>query len=747
MATMEHATLEIEDRLFEVVSLAGEERLSQLFRYEVHCAASGAGARARDLLGRPAKVILRDGWGAERSITGIVAEARRTAADDGGAALSVVVRPAAHPLTLGRNCRAFQDVSLPDIVKKVLAAANVEASFFLTDPHPPQPYRAQYQEDDWAFVCRLLEEEGIYFWFDHEDGSRLSLRDSSATAPDLAGGARIDFLPDSELRAQRETVFELGPQLRAAPSRFSVASFDPQRPKLAIQGAAGDGELEVYDSPGGATRSPDASARRAALLRERAACEGKTVSGRSSSVRLAPGRVVRIANHPTLENGGLHLVVASSCAVTQRRRGAAADSTAADSTTPHSPYVCRFEALAGAAAYRPPAAPRPPRQAGLQTGAVVGAAGQEVFPDASGRVRVQLHWDREGARDADAGTWMRVTQRPTAGSMLLPRVGWNVTTFNDEGSVDAPTVLSRVVDAEHPPPYALPETKTRVVLKTATTPGGGSFNEVHFEDGKGAEEMHFNASRDMSVLVNNDRSEEVKNDAKRAVGNNHDLGVTGTLVEAVALDQTVTIAGNEKLTVLGDRSRTVQGEEIETVGGKRSIHTGKSHTTVVEGGRQLSVGTALVEATLGPIAAQAGGMVRVLVGGAAVRVSASSILEDAGLVAVQTIGGLKLELAKKDVGVSSLGRHIETVSGSMTLTSKKAIKDKAAAESAWRAGADMYVEAPAVTIKADTQIFVVCGASFLRIDKHSVELRGPAFTVDGGTLEVTGGKVQLNEGS
>ena len=313
------------------------------------------------------------------------------------------------------------------------------------------------------------------------------LADTSAAAPDLSGGARVAFAYETGLAGRSEAIEEMGGVVAVAPTKFSVRSFDPARPKLEVGASVGSGAFEVYEAPGGGPESPAHCALRARLMAEAAGASKAGIAGVSTSVRLAPGRVVAIDGHPIARLSGRYLVTGVTYEVQQRGASTKEDDERA--------YTCRFTAIEQAVPFRPEAVTPLAQQAGLQSGVVIGAAGAEVFPDPAGRVRVQLHWDREGTRDDVSGKWMRVAQRGTADSMLLPRIGWNVLMFNDEGTVDAPNVLSRIHDAEHPPAYPLPANKTRVVFKTATTPGGGSFNELYFEDRKGQEEMFVNASR------------------------------------------------------------------------------------------------------------------------------------------------------------------------------------------------------------------------------------------------------------
>jgi type VI secretion system secreted protein VgrG len=750
--TGEHAALEIDGAMLEVASVDGEETLSRLFRYEVVCTLGDDGVipvpRASPfdpaaLLGLAAHLTLLDGFGTSRSIHGIVTEAVRGASNDARATLAVTVRPAAFLFTLGRDCRVFHDKTAVDIVKEVLQAG-VHSSPPLGQVHrsrweiigdyPRRAYCAQYREDDYSFIARLCEEEGIYFWFDHDaQDTTLVFADSSISASDLTAGALLSFAYESGMRSEGEVIIELGIEAQATPTQFSVGSFDPTRPEFKVQASTGGGAHEVYDAPGGGPESPGACEARVRVMREAAAAARECIAGTSSSVRLVPGQIVEVDGHPLLD--GRYLVTEATVHAEQRR---SADRAAAPT------FSCRFRAISEKNPFRTRMDTRLAKQAGLQSGVVVGQTGEEIHPDASGRVRVKLHWDRSAARDHSAGTWMRVAQRGTADSMLLPRIGWNVMTFNEEGDVDTPSVLSRFHDAEHSPAYGLPANMTRVVFKTATTPGGGSCNEMYFEDRKGSEELFINASRDMTALVQNTKTEQVSHDSLRTVGVEHELGVTASAVESIANDQHVAVGANEAVTVGAGRTKAVQGNESRKVGGKRSVSTGNSHHIGVTKKRSLSVGAALIDTTLGPISASSGKAMKIRVGGARIAVSAKSISQSVQLVALQTIGAAKIELATQARSIDAKRRLQETVGGLMILKSDAGILDEASMTSKYSVGGTLDAGGPKLTIVADDSVEIVCGASSITISKGSVDIRTPSLTLAGATIDAVGALIRHN---
>ena len=769
----EHASLSLDGVAHEVTLVRGHEAVSTLFRFDIVCHPAGDHASPASMIGREAHLVLRDGYGAERPVRAVVTEASVTVTDEAQASLSLVLRPACYKLTVGRGCRVFHDASVPDIVHAVLAAAGLETRFELVERYAKRPYTAQYRESDWDFVCRLCEEEGIHYWFDHEEAeSLLVFADRSSAAPDLAGGATLAFATMSGLEASGEHVHELGPVFAFQPQRFTLRSFDPSRPKLDLTVSRGEGLFEVYEAPGAGPGAPDIVARRVQVRQERAEAQRATVTGKSSSLRLVPGRIVAIVGHPAARLDGRYFVTRATLVVAQRRRGEAQGPQ---------PPTTGFDGVAEATPFRPAALTPPARHAGLQTGVVVGPPGEEIHPDEAGRIRVQAHWDREGTRDDRSGHFLRVAQRGTAGSMLLPRVGWHVFTLGEEGSVDAPILFNRFYDAEHVPPYGLPEAMTRTVYKTATTPGGGSFNEIRFEDMAGAQEMFLDASRDMQMLVQDDKSETVMHDAAKVVGHDSHLDVGQNVKELVSGSQSVTIGANESEDVGAGREKTVGGDETVRIGGSRKLETGAASTLEVTGGRKLSVGVGQIDVCLGDISATAP-FVNVLVGGVMVKMTLSKMSESVGQTfgastvtgllgsaaskltslpgvsgilsglpsasfggVAQTVGGAKLELTPSERQVKVGKQYVESVGGAMVLQTATTFLDEAEVTLSYSVVGPLSAKAPDVVIEGEAEVTLVCGGASIKVTPDGVAISAPTLDLSNASLmEATGKSIIAN---
>ncbi len=772
-------------------ALQGEEELSTLFTFvgeaRVPLAPFRGGQgqlRPERVVGDVATMTIRDVWGSERTITGLVSDAEVEPYDVGEAKVRFTVRPLLFKATLGRNSRTFHDKDVIEIAQEVFQREGIEARFEITGSYAKRVYTAQYRESDFDFVCRLFEEEGIYYWFDHAEGSKLVVADhseSSANLDDLGWklgaptGPGLAYRPELGLDSDHAFIRELGVRPRALATKFAIGSFDFTKPTFKVAAETGDDGIEHYDAPGAGAEDPAVVQARAKTRAERARAVASITKGSSPSVRVTPGRAFELSGHPFGRMDGRYVVVKSAFKV-DNVGGLGQSSGGAGK-----PIDIMFSALPIDAAFRPAVATAVPKHPGLHSGVVIGPGGEEVYPDDAGRVRLQQHWDREGQKDAKSGRWVRVAQRGTAGSMLLPRVGWNVLSMGEEGSVDLPMVLSRTFDGEHPPPYPLPENKTRVAYRTATTPGGGTFNEIRYEDKKGNEEVFVNATKDMDVLINNVKGEAIHGYHLHTVGRDHTLNVGASYDVHVDVDQTVDIAGNQSEKVATERQKLVTGNESVKIGGSRNLKTGTNAENAAET-RSLKVGAAHITAVLGEVKAQSK-MVNQLVGGAVVKATPRAMTEVVGSevtadtvvgflpaaaqaafgklkalpgvskaldkvkakagVSIQTIGGMKFEKAGLDRKIAVEKTYKETLVAGLDLVATT-LEDSSKKKFTFQA-TTLEAKAPGLTLRSDKQIVIKCGSTVLTVNEKSVTFETTELQLDGGSeLEVTAGDIQIN---
>jgi type VI secretion system secreted protein VgrG len=587
-------------------------------------------------------VTVHLGNGDSRFVHGIASNVRswEEGSSEDRRRLRIRVVPRLWLLGKNRKSRIFQALSAVEIVEKVLKDGGVELKKSLSGSYAAREYCVQYGESDLAFVSRLLEEEGIFFFFEHEQGRHVMvLGDAPNACPDLPGGSRIVFREPTRMVAGDEAVFAFSQRLEVRPTEFTLRDYDWSRPALDLTASAGSGaSLEVYEYPGGyRDGGPGKALAKVRLEEERARVS--VSSGASRSRRLLPGHVFELAEHPVDGMNQRYLVVSV------RHQGKQPEVLASGSGG-HEEYRNDLVCIPATVPFRP--ARRTPRALvqGAQTAIVVGPAGEEIHTDEHGRIKVQFHWDREGKHDDHSSCWIRVSQAwagPGWGALYLPRIGQEVVVGFLEGDPDQPIVTGAVYNGANPPPVALPGEKTRSTLRSASSPGSNGSNELRFEDAAGKEEIYLHAQKDLDIVVENDKAQKVGHDETLQVTHDRSRQVGHDQSLTVGHDETITVGGSQWLEVAANRMTKVGGAHSETVGGDQTVSVGAAQT--------VTVALAAVESV---------GLAKMLnVGGAYAVTVGAAMNEAVGGLKAEEVGGAKVEV---------VGAHkSETVAGSRTL--------------------------------------------------------------------------------
>jgi type VI secretion system secreted protein VgrG len=483
-----------------VLSFRGREAISRAFSFEITVAASPEVDSATiepDLLGRPACLTMQAGASAPRLVRGVVAAVSALSVAHGGRGVyRLRIVPALWVLKKRTTSRIFQDKTVPEIVAAVLDGAGVSYALCLIGKYRPRTYCVQHRETDFAFVERLLAEEGIFYTFDHggpdAKTETVALSDSARLYPAIDGDAALAYRPHDgvagmalgERHVQR---FELGRSLR--PTSVFRRGYDFRRPALALEAEGklsdlGGGEptrAEVYEHHE-EDEEPNVRQETVTAELEQHRANVEVGHGESGCRRLVPGARFTLCDH---DLGRLDReYVVTDIKHTGWDPQAAAQGQAV--------YANTFECVPATVAARPRRPARALQQV-TETALVVGPEGQEIYTDEYGRVKVQFHWDREGRRDERSSCWIRVSQAWAGsgwGFEFLPRVGMEVVVTFLGGDVDRPLITGCVPNAINKPPFRLPEHKTQSGIRTQSTPGGDGFNELMFEDLKGLEQIN-----------------------------------------------------------------------------------------------------------------------------------------------------------------------------------------------------------------------------------------------------------------
>jgi type VI secretion system secreted protein VgrG len=521
-------------------SLHGIEELGEPTRLELELIAAEPLAEPRALVGKACAVLLESAYGS-RPIHGVVRSiACIVSSDPGGARrYRVTMSSALGQLELRRDCRVFQHRSGPEIASALIEACGGGAARMeLSSSHRPIRYRTQYDEPSLAFMRRVCEREGFWYRFEPGDGAdEVVLCDEVKTAPDAPLDGPLMLREQAGLAAERPRAWALCAARERRPGAVRAAGYNFRKPALRV-------EAEVRADSDQATQllcvAPDASSaddagRSARIALEAARAGGERVRFSTSAIRLAPGRRFELdLVDEQLAPPRLFCVRVEH------------------DWTKDAGYACQVEAAPAELPFRLAQRTPPPKISGLQSAIVTGPAGQEIHADDDGCVRVHFHWDRSGSVDGESSLPVRVVHPNLEGSMLLPRIGWEVWVAFENGDPDRPFIIGRAYNASHPPPVALPANKSMTVLSTSSSPGAGCTNAISYDDAAGKQALSFNAGKGLTKSVGNNASAQTMADERvvidgsktLSVGANQDEGVKGPRVVQTQL-LSVTVAGNQ----------------------------------------------------------------------------------------------------------------------------------------------------------------------------------------------------------
>jgi type VI secretion system secreted protein VgrG len=732
------STFEVDGTTLRVVAATLRDSLFEIPTLVLEATEGAETPTAEAVIGKDAKLLLaRTDGTQDRKFSGLVVEADRILDVNGNFRLRMLIVPKLWKLSRRTDCQMFQEKSVPDIVKEVCEAAGVtDIAFMLGGSYTPRKYVVQYRETDLEFILRLLAEEGIWFCLDFTEADKVIFCDDPAGRGDIVGTTTLKYLHTFGSAESADYVTKLRRTIRVKSDKVTMRDFDFLKPKVKVEGEAegtdeGTHALEVYAYPGRFTETA-VGKRYAKQLTEAIQCERDIVEGDAAVLTLVPGLKFTIEEHPYAKLNAEHLVTGVVFDLRDERWLDAAGGV----DTPGQSFTCRFTAIPTAASkYRPPRRSVERTVPGLQTAITRGASGEEIHVDEHGRVKVQFHWDRLSTKDDKSSDWFRTVQLPTGGSMFLPRVGWETSVDFIEGDVDRPLIFQRFYNTQTPPPYALPENKARGSVQTATTPGGGSSNEFRMDDTKGKEEMFFNASKDMSVEVKNNKTETIKNNEKREIGSNATLDVTNSVTHTIGASETIQVGGNQDIHVSTFHVADVKGSHTLTIGGNRDLKIGGDHKHTIKGSTTWTIGGNKMDLVVGAVNEETEATMTHTVGAALVEMTAQGKAIVIGATKTENIGAVKLIVAGANRAVDCGAMLSKMVGGAILAKISGDRNDNAqAAYSEIVAGAQV-VKANNVTFEATTMLSLVMGASTITLMPAMVAIAGVSVKLDGAVVD------------
>ncbi|MCE4072330.1 MULTISPECIES: type VI secretion system tip protein TssI/VgrG [Pseudomonas] len=593
-----------------------------------------------------------------RPLDGLIAEIHQLPTDVSADRYQLVLRPWLWWLTLASNNRVFQNLATSDIVTTIFKAHGfTDFKLSLSGSYEPREYCVQYGESDFAFVSRLLEEEGIFWFFTHEEGKHtLVLADSNDAFPPIPNGPKVPYLGQEigvrELHGIRSAQY----CLQAVAGTYSATDYEFTTPTTSLysQAQAEAGPRAQYEHPGGYT----AKARGDALTKQRVdglRSQEKRLIGESDCRWLVPGHWFTLTGH---DDASLNIDWVL---------------TSVTHEADHEHYRNRFEAIPKATAYRPSRTTPKPRMH-TQTAKVVGKAGEEIWTDQYGRIKIQFPWDLQGKNDEASSCWVRVVLPWSGkgfGMQFIPRIGQEVIVTFIDGDPDRPLVTGCVYNGDNALPYALPDNQTQSGIKTNSSKGGGGFNELRFEDKKDAEEVFLQAQKDMKVNVLNDSTATIGHDETLTVQNAR----TRTVKDG---DETITLEKGKRSVTIQTGSDMLDVKDTRTVkvGADQTHSTGGNYSHQVSGNFELTVDGNLTIKVSGTLTLQSGGSLTLKTDADLAAQAGTSVTSKAGTTLTNQAGTSLTNKAgttlTNDAGVSLTNKAAaeQTVDGGGMLTLK-----------------------------------------------------------------------------
>jgi type VI secretion system secreted protein VgrG len=655
-------------------------------------------------------LTLHDFDGRTRFFHGVVDQASYVTFTGQSHQYELRLRPALAALAHREDCRIWQHTNVIDIAKELFEEAGFgdAVEYVLHETHDSHEYTVQYRESALNFVHRLFEDEGIFYFFRHTpDGHQMVVADAVAAFVDGDDAPTVAFAMSQGFGG--DPLDDIRRTRRLRPSKALLRDYDFVKPEVkpeAEQTADDKLPTQVYRYPGGFTKSGEGKLKANALLRARRR-DSDVAVGQSQAIGLRVGAPFSIAGAAQPWLNARFVVVDLETFGEQ-----------SEETSDEDNDICRnrFRAVPEGLAYVPQRLARRPRIRGVQTAVVTGPSSdaEAIHVDEYGRIKVRFFWDRINQQDDTSSCWLRVAQLATGGTMLLPRVGWEMFVAFVDGDPDRPFALGRVYNGEKVPPAALPGAKASGGLKSYSTPGGAGINELNLGDAGGAMGWTLNAQKDLNVVIGNDKIETID------VDSSHDVKVNTT--NSVGANETIVVGGDQSETTGAARTTSVGGSQTIKVGGSETNNATHNMLETVTGDREYKVGGNMTVISNTVMQTVTGNVSRT-VGAVQLTGSIVSITDDIGGDFSETVGLAKIDLA--------WGTASETVNGNKDATS---------------AAAELHLVDGNYNAEGSGSVTCMTGGVHYRKIDGDYSVKAPLVTLLGATGDFKGGKGNIKLG-
>lgn len=578
-----------QDNTFQLVRMSGFETLSTAFEISLEVVSENPEIDLVSLLNRSAVVKLLDQSCDEnehtRYIHGIISTAELGETGVKQTTYYITLVPKLWPLRYRINSRIFQFKSVQEIITQTLIESGLQTDEFrfeLSNSYAPREYCVQYRESDKDFIQRLLEFEGIHYYFEHHyDKHILVFTDSSLTNQAISGEKELPYFHDAQGAVREQHIFKFRYREAVRSGKVSIRDYDFKKPNFTLASDDShelDTPLEIYEYPGEFIES-DRGDGLSTNLNQANNSFRKHIIAESDINRLLPGYSFELTDHEVETHNTEYLIthIEHKCAQPQVLEVGA--------TTEGSKYTNLIHGIPFATPFTPARKTPRPKIKGTQTAIVTGPEGEEIYTDEHGRVKVQFHWDREGQMDEQSSCWIRVSQNHAGGAfggIFIPRIGEEVIVDFLDGNPDRPIITGRVYHGLNRTPYPLPECKTMSTIKTNSTKGGEGFNEIRIEDLKAQEQVFIHAQKDFD--------QRVKNDHKEWVGQDHHwIQINNEYREFRAKENALTDGNFHRQSdndqhLIVDKERHIQIKQNQTTAAGQNIHIKAGNKIVLEAG-------------------------------------------------------------------------------------------------------------------------------------------------------------------
>ena len=585
-------------------SFSVQEQLGRMFQIEAELLSEDGEIDLDKVVGKNATIRLEIGDKKTRYFNGEVSRLVQVAhkRKDNPAAYRATIVPWLWFLTRTAECYIFQNMSVPDIIKDVFDTWGFsDYKLNLSGTYKPREYCVQYRETDFNFVSRLMEQEGIYYYFEHQNGKNiLWLVDAIGAHKAFDGYAEVLFHEIQAGGASREAITSWTMEKEVQPVIYSLHDFDFEKPRNPVPGSAsvtrkyGAAHFEMFDYPGEYIE-PAEGDRLAEVRINEIQSQYEVLEGQANVRGLSTGCVFTLKKHPRPDQNRDYLITSVGLSADGGPFGRSEEGSQGGSEH----FSCNFTCIDKKQQFRPERLTPKPIIQGPQTAIVVGPAGEEICTDKYGRVKVLFHWDRYSKADENSSCWIRVSQGLAGkgwGAITNPRIGQEVIVEFLEGDPDRPIITGRVYNGEAMPPYALPANQTMSTIKSNSSKGGSGFNEIRLEDKKGEEQIYMHGEKNLDIRIKNSAYETIGTDRHLVVGKDQIEHVKNNRGETVDADHNETIGKDRHLTVKGKEAKSVTGMQSLVVGGLVVEVFGASHVELDSAAHFLFAANVVIQA-------------------------------------------------------------------------------------------------------------------------------------------------------